>query len=73
MLFFRPIPAKTREISPEELHKHKEAGAGGDLEKTAMLRQVIFTFPVRTNARNAQDGAAPSPVKERPDDTEKSG
>ncbi|BCH54062.1 hypothetical protein RvVAR031_16720 [Agrobacterium vitis] len=31
-----------------------------------MLRQVIFTFPVKTNARKAQDGAAPSAFKERP-------
>lgn len=36
-----------------------------------MLRQVIFTFPVRTNARNAQDEAALSAVKERPGATEK--
>ncbi|MUO96942.1 hypothetical protein BBK95_021200 [Agrobacterium vitis] len=55
------------------MHKHKEAGAVGDREKTAMLRQVIFTFPVKTNARKAQDGAVTSPVKEWPGTTEKSG
>ncbi|MVA58437.1 hypothetical protein [Agrobacterium vitis] len=55
------------------MHKQKEAGAVGNREKTAVLRQVIFIFPVKTNARKAQDGVTPSAVKDRVGDTEKSG
>ncbi|BCH65716.1 hypothetical protein RvVAT039_29320 [Agrobacterium vitis] len=58
---FQTNSGKTRQVSPKELHKQKEAGAVGNREKTAMLRQVIFIFPVRTNARNAQDEAALPP------------